>query len=362
MKTIIKTTIGAIATSIIIFSCSNSDDKRQPTPPLPGTIATVTTFAGSGIGYYDATGTDAQMKGPAGIASDADGNIYFSDFDDHKIRKISPAGAVTTLSGSTVGNDDGVTTKYNKPYGITITNNDVYVIDGANNFVKKITTTNGEASFFAGNGVASGDGIGSLLVGTKFNSPLNITTTNNGSIIYVTDSYNHKIKKIENNASTVLAGSTPGNSGGQGVNAKFAYPRGIVVDANGNVFVADSNNNMIKKITPTGLVTVFAGTGAEGSTDGAALTAQFKTPYGLAIDSKGNIFVADTRNNAIRKITPAGIVSTIAGDKTAGTPGDINGDGTIARFFSPTGVCTDAVGNVYVADYGNHKIKKITFN
>src|SRR5206468_413535 len=154
---------------------------------------------------------------------------------------------------------------------------------------------------------------------------------------------------------TTFAGNeVPGYVDGTGTSAQFSFPRGIAIDANGNLFVADEGNNDIRKITPAGVVTTFAGSAtAAGNIDGTGTLAQFNAPRGIAIDANGNLFVVDALNHAIRKITPAGVVTTFAGN---GFHGSANGTGTSAQFFSPTGITIDANGNLFVADYNNNEI------
>ncbi|VDB01174.1 hypothetical protein S1OALGB6SA_2275, partial [Olavius algarvensis spirochete endosymbiont] len=135
-------------------------------------------------------------------------------------------------------------------------------------------------------------------------------------------------------------------------------PSGVIVDSSGNIYVADFSNHRIRKITPAGMVSTFAGTGIRGYADGTGTTAQFYYPAGLAVDSSGNVYVVDHGSHRIRKITPAGVVTTFAG---TGTKGFANGDGTKAQFNNPTGVAVDSSGNFYVADSDNHRIRKIEY-
>ena len=157
---------------------------------------------------------------------------------------------------------------------------------------------------------------------------------------------------------TTFAGSgNPGADNGFGTTASFFLPIAIAVDAAGNVYVADLGNNLIRKINLNGIVTTLAGSGAKGAANGPGPNASFSAPSGIAVDAAGNVYVADYGNHLIRKITPDGVVSTLAG---SGAPGAADGQGTAASFFSPTGVATDVAGNVYVADYGNNLVRKIS--
>nr|WP_254615922.1 hypothetical protein [Cupriavidus basilensis] len=158
--------------------------------------------------------------------------------------------------------------------------------------------------------------------------------------------------------SSTLAGSTTsGSADGTGTAASFFVPSSVAADTSGNLYVADSGNAKIRKITPAGVVTTLAGSGIEGFSNGAATAASFFAPYGVAVDAAGNVYVADMNNHAIRKITPSGTVTTLAG---TGSMGSADGTGTAASFFAPRGVAVDGIGNVFVADTSNSKIRKIT--
>jgi len=162
---------------------------------------------------------------------------------------------------------------------------------------------------------------------------------------------------VTTTVSTFAGSGNSGSDNGFGTTASFNLPIAIAVDAAGNVYVADLGNNLIRKINLNGIVTTLAGSGATGSANGAGTAASFSAPSGIAVDAAGNVYVADYGNNLIRKVTPEGVVTTFAG---SGAPGAADGKGTAASFFSPTGIATDAAGNVYVADYGDNLIRKIS--
>jgi len=182
--------------------------------------------------------------------------------------------------------------------------------------------------------------------------------------LYVADTSNHTIRKITPDGTvSTFAGqaSNPGHLDGIGSAARFVYPEGVAVDAAGNVYVADTANNTIRKISPTGNVITLAGLAAtSGSTDGTASAALFRNPEDIAVDAGGNVYVVDSYNSTIRKITPGAVVSTLAG--VAGSYGSVDGTGAAARFASPVAIAADPAGIVYVADTRNHTIRKITLD
>lgn len=319
---------------------------------------TVNTLAGSSQGFLDGTGSTAKFDHPIGLATDSFGNIYVADAWNHKIRKITPAGVVITLAGSTQGFADGpgVAAKFNSPQGVaTDASDNIYVADSSNNKIRKITPE-GLVSTLAGSdlqGFADGTG-----ASAQFNLPIGVATDISGNV-YVADQFNNKIRKItQTGVVTTLAGSTQGFADGIGTAAQFNNPIGIATDMSGNVYVGDIVNYKIRKITPAGIVSTLAGS-TQGFADGIGAAAQFYYPFGVATDATGNVYVADNNNNKIRKISPTGVVTTLAGS----TPGFADGTGGTAQFFNPQGVATDAQGNIYIsnfADFGNHNIRKIT--
>jgi sugar lactone lactonase YvrE len=215
-------------------------------------------------------------------------------------------------------------------------------------------------ALFAGDTNTSGslDGTGSA---ARLNGASGVATDSAGNV-YVADTGNHTIRKITPAGLVSTLAGTAGLSGSvdaAGAAARFNTPRGVATDSADNVYVADSGNNTIRKITPAGVVSTLAGTaGSSGSTDAAGAAARFSVPDGVATDSAGNVYVADSGNHTIRKITAAGAASTLAG--TAGSPGSTDAAGPLARFNFPRGVATDSANNVYVADTNNHTIRKIT--
>ena len=346
----------------VFVADTDNNTIRKITPA--GVVTTLARTAGSS-GSADGTGADAGFYYPTGVAVDASGNVFVADTDNNKIRKITPAGVVTTLAGAdrySSGSADGTggDALFSRPKGVAADGaGNVFVADSGNNTIRKITP-GGVVTTFAGTAGWSGsaDGTGAA---ARFNHPTSVAVDGSGNVL-VADSDNNTIRKITPAGMvTTLAGTAAsrGSADGTGSVARFYSPSGVAVDGAGNVFVADSVYNTIRKITPAGVVTTLAGTArAIGSPDGTGAAARFNAPEGLALDDAGNVFVADSGNNKIRMITPGGVVTTLAG--AAGTPGGADGTGTAARFNGPQGVTVDRAGNVFVADSGNSTIRKIT--
>jgi sugar lactone lactonase YvrE len=440
----------------------------------------VTTFAGvAGVpGSSDGTGAAASFDSPQGIVADAADNLYVTDTGNHTIRKITPAGVVTTLAGrpGITGNTDGSgsAARFNLPRKIARDSaGNLYVTEIGNGTIRKITAT-GEVSTYAtgfsfpeyfngaygaiavdaagnvyvsnfaftdarvgNNGAVSysyigflmrvgpngdrtsidqstinqnpdgqvenfgfsglkSDLAGNLLIGrgyrlvkynpstglftdlsgsgqigavdgpantARFGFPFTAASDRNGTL-YVADTGNNLVRKVASDgAVSTLAGvaleNAAANADGAGAAARFTKPTGVAVDGAGNVYVADTDQHCIRKISPAGVVTTLAGNpGQAGSADGMGTAARFNSPRGLAVDATGAVFVADTVNRTIRRISPAGEVSVIAG--AAGQIGADDGNGAAARFAFPIGLAIDATGNLFVTDWSNQTIRKIT--
>jgi sugar lactone lactonase YvrE len=369
---------------------------RKVTP-----TAVVSTLAGVPFqgGAFDGTGTAASFFGPSGLAIDGAGTLYVADTDNNLIRKVSPAGVVSTLAGGYQGGADGTGSlaQFNKPSGVAVDGSgNVYVADTGNNAIRKVTS-DGVVTTLAGkvttssllgypiSNSGSADGAGSA---ASFWGPDGLAVDADG-FVYVADTINCTIRKISPAGVVTTLAGTAGQTGsvdGIGGAAQFLFPQAVAVDGTGNLYVADGVT--IRKITPTGTVTTLAG-GVEGNADGTGKVAQFQNPYGVALDGVGNIYVADYSSNTIRRVTPAGVVTTLAGSpapvsyssadaaiRTASirspgngaptsverrsllSPGSADGTGGAAQFDGPQGIAVDRSGTIYVADTNNDSIRK----
>jgi sugar lactone lactonase YvrE len=318
----------------------------------------VSTVAGTGDqGFVDGIGTSAQFYFPKSVVVTPDETIYVADQYNRRIRKITPDGIVTTFAGSsTVGFADGIGTsaQFWNPTCLALgVDGTLYVTDGHR--IRKITT-NGVVTTLAGSTYGYADNIGVL---AKFDQPTGITVDTNGTI-YVADTGNHRIRKVTpTGVVTTLAGSSLGYSNGSGTSARFNNPGGIVVAPDGNIFITDTGNFRIRTVTPLGIVTTFAGSGSAGNLDGIGTVAQFWSPIGITMSTDGTIYVADSGNHQIRKIDLDATVTTVAGN---GYSGFADGVPSISQFHLPSGIAVTNLGIVYVADNYNNRIRKITTN
>lgn len=336
---------------------------REVTP-----AGAVTTLAGKvgQNGSADATGIGASFNSPQGPAVDSAGNLYLADFNSATIRKMTPAGVVTTVAGTATltGSADGTgaAARFLKPSGVAVDGaGNIFVADSGNHTIRKITSA-GVVTTLAGTAGAAGsvDGTGTE---ARFNYPRSVVVDGAGNL-YVADTYNNSIRKITGaGVVTTLAGAagTYGSADGSGAAARFSFPNGLSLDGAGNIYVADELNHTIRKVTPAGAVTTPAGlAGSTGKVDGTGSAARFDHPSGVAVDGSGNIYVTDYANHLIRKVSAAGVVTTIAG--AAGLAGALDGLGynlTPSLFFNPSGTAVDSSGNIYVADTGANAIRRI---
>ena len=320
------------------------------------------TLAGLAGSSGSTDGSAARFYTPSGVAVDTAGNVFVADASNHTIRKVASAGIATTLAGvgGLNGSTDatGTAARFYNPRGVAVDSaGNVFVADNYNDSIRKVTSA-GVVTTLAGRAGFSGstDATGSA---ARFYRPGGVAVDTAGNV-FVADTSNHTIRKVTSAGVVTTLAGTAGSSGSTdatGSAARFYNPYGVSVDTAGNVFVADYSNRTIRKVTSAGVVTTLAGTaGSSGSTDATGSAARFAFPISVSVDTAGNVFVADIGAYTIRKVTSAGVVTTEAG--LAGSLGSNNGLGSAARFVNPFGVSVDAAGNVFVADSGNHNIRK----
>lgn len=335
---------------------------KKDTPPaenLPIVYTSVSTLAGNGTsGYTDGSGAAAQFYGPEGVAVDAQGTLYIADAGNSCIRKVTPAGVVSTLAGSPSSglvNGPLATARFDVPSDVALdAQGNLYVADNGNNCIRKITLA-GMVSTLAGNGTAGFvDGNAAT---ARLSYPNGLAVDAQG-VVYFTEYGNHSVRKVlPNGTVSTLAGTGRlGYADGPGSTAQLNSPEGLAIDAQGTVYVAEFGGHRIRKITPDGTVSTLAGTGTRGFADGPGSTAQFYAPCAVAIDAHGDLLVADVGNYCVRKVTPAGVVTTITGMRTAGFA---DGPVATAKFEALAGLAVGARGVAYVTEYGE-RIRKIT--
>jgi hypothetical protein len=333
--------------------------------------AIITTIAGNGLYGNIGDGgpaTAAEVEYVWFVARDNAGNIYVADNFAHRVRKINAAGIISAFAGNgTPGySGDGAAAVSAELIGVAGIAADrygnVYIADNNNHRVRKVNAA-GTISTLAGNGVAGFSGDGGAATAAQLNSPYGLATDDSGNV-YVADEFNYRIRKINSlGIISTIAGNGIGGYSGDGGPATAAQftPTGIASDGIGGIYIA--TNNRIRKVSASGIITTVAGNGIAGfSGEGApATTAKLNQPVGLAVDRLGNIFIADQYNHRIRKVTNSGVINTVAGNGVAGYLGD-NGPATAAEFIQPLGICLDPQGNYYFSDYGNHRVRMVNVN
>ena len=353
--------IGAVLAVVIVKANNPADSQTSSSPAY-----TFATLAGK-TGVVNTT-TETVALGewkPGSVAVDAQGNIYFTDMRGQVVCRMTQAGVITVIAGKRdeIGSADGKGSdaRFRFPQGIAVdTNGVIYVADAGNDTIRRITR-DGVVSTVAGKARIPGavDGAGN---DARFNYPCDIALDNSGTL-YVADLYNFLIRKVTPEGSvTTLAGQAGQNehADGSAQKAKFESPTGIAVDHSGNVYVADTLINCIRKISPDGWVTTIAGRSGYklGQADGRGNAALFSHPFGLATDVTGNIYVADLENHSVRRIAPNGTVVTLA--KFAGASGNFANGGTPTAPGCPFRIALDRAGNLYVTDIACLAIRKGT--
>ena len=352
----------------------------------------ITTIAGSGEEGFSGDGspaTQAQLYYPSGVALDGAGNLYIADTANHRIRKMDSSGVITTIAGTGergFGGDGGPATaaRLNNPRGVAVDGAGNVYIAAFNHRIRKVDSS-GVITTIAGSGERGFSGDGGPAVQARLNAPRNVTADAAGNL-YIADQSNNRIRVLKTNPlqtgpTTPPAGPQPaadgtittiagtgeegfGGDGGPAVQARLSFPTGVAVDDAGNVYIAVQSSHRIRKVDSTGTITTVAGDGMEGfgGDGGPAAQAQLTNPRGVAVDGAGNLYIADTGNHRIRKVDATGTITTIAGtteERVCDPRCRDRGPAVMARLNFPLGVAVDGAGNLYIADSDNHRVRKV---
>lgn len=344
-----------------------------------GNIQTIAGLGPTAPGFAGdtAAATAANLNGPLDVAVDSNGSVYVADTNNANVRKITSDGNINTIAGTTnnlngvvtvnfgFSGDSGAATSAELagPAGVAVdSSGNIYIATYADNRIRKIVS-NGNISTIAGNSGYGFAGDGGPATSSQLSAPRGICLDSSGNL-YLADRWNNRIRKIAGGTISTIAGNGQGNFGGDNgvaISAQLSAPDGVAVDNAGNVYISDFLNNRVRMVSPSGIISTYAGNGLSGfSGDGGlATSAALSQPAGLAVDAAGNLYIADSNNSVVRKVTPAGIISTVAG---AGGSQGYSGDGgapTSAKMMAPFGVAVDSSGNLYIADFYGW-IRKVT--
>lgn len=350
---------------------------------------TISTYAGTGTSGY--TGDNGQATvaeiSTHYIAIDTSGNIFIADNTNNFVRKVNTSGIISTVAGNGTGgyNGDGIaatSAELNSPSALAVDKaGNIYIADGMNARIRKVNVSTGFITTIVGNGTGGYGGDGAAATLAEINFPQGVAIDSLGNI-YIADSFNNRIRKVNSSGTiiTIAGNGTAGFSGDNGLatSAELNNPVGMCTGLNGYIYFSDGNRvrrvsatDTIKtvagnglsgkrKVNNSGIISTIVGTGIGGyNGDGiSATTAEINGPVGLYVDGSGDLYIADYGNNRIRKVNSGGIISTVAGNGTAGSTGN-TGPATAAELHNPTGVVLDASGNLYISDYTNIEIRKV---
>ncbi len=336
----------------------------------------ISTVAGNGTATFAGDGgpaTSASLLSPIGVAIDAAGNLFIADISNHRIRRVDAAtGIISTVAGNgaaTFAGDGGPATSagLNRPYGVALdAAGNLFVADNSNNRIRRVDATTAIISTVAGNGTRTFAGDGYPATSATLNHPFGVALDAAGNL-FIADAFNNRIRRVD--ATTAIISTVAGNGtrtftgdGGPATSASLYRPFGVALDTAGNLFIADSINNRIRRVdATTGIISTVAGNGTNGfaGDGGPATSARLHRPFGVALDAAGNLFIADSSNYRIRRVdATTGIISTVAGNGTNGFAGD-GGPATSARLHRPFGVTLGAAGNLFIADTNNNRIRRV---
>ena len=329
----------------------------------------ITTVAGNGFSaYFGDTGqaSVAAVNFPQGIALDSSGLLYIADTYSSVIRKVAADGTISTIAGNATGGFKGdgamaIKAELNQPYGVAVdTTGNIFILDLGNNRIRKVDTS-GNISTLVGNGTPGYAGDGAASTKAEIGDPLGIAVDGSGNL-YIADTFNNVIRKVDGsgNISTFAGNHKQGYSGdgGAATSAMLSHPWGVTADASGSIYISDTGNDVIRKVAANGVITTVAGTGVSGYSGdgGAATSARLQSPWGLAVDTAGNLYIADWSNHAVRKVTAGGVISTIAGNGHGGFWGDYGTPAAASVLNYPSAVAVNSTG-IYIADSFNSRVR-----
>jgi cysteine-rich repeat protein len=346
----------------------DSGNQRIRRVAVDGTIATIAGTGASGFSGDGGQATAAQLWSPSGVAVDDAGNVYIADAFNQRIRRVDVDGTIATIAGTGVpgfGGDGGaaMAALLQQPSDVALDGaGNLYVVDFANHRVRRVSAA-GQIATVAGTGATNPSGDGGAATAAKLNYPHGVAVDGAGRL-YIAERDNQRIRRVDaDGAMTTIAGiGTTGFSGDDGpaTAAQLWTPSGVAVDGDGNVYIADTYNQRVRRVAADGTMTTLAGTGIEGSTGdgGPASAARLRYPSGVAVDGLGNVYIADTDNHRIRRVAVDGTITTVAGTGTLGFSGD-GGPATEAQLNYPQAVAVDAAGALYVADQANQRVRRV---
>ncbi len=331
----------------------------------------IQTLVGTGAAAYSGDGgfaSAASVNHPRGLALDANGNLYFADTDNSRVRRVAPNGVISTVVGTGnfgYGGDTGlaVNATVSDVMAVAVDGaGNLYIADASNRRIRKVGS-DGKITTIAGTGVEGYSGDGGPATSAMIGRPVALAFDGSGNL-YFADSSAQRIRKISTNGTiTTVAGNGAqafAGDGGSATSASLGFPLGVAFDASGNLYIADADHNRVRKVTPGGIITTFAGNGQGGfSGDGGpAANASLNIPSDVAVDSAGNVYIADAGNNRVRKVDPSGKITTIAGMGTNGYNGDGNAS-TESLLNYPWALAINGTGGVYISDRANNRIRFI---